>query len=179
MISTPSRAHGDAVTPEEFRGAFRQHAAGVALITAEVGGVPVALTATSVSSVSAAPPVLVMSLSAQSSSAATVRRAATVVVHLLGAGQLDLARLGAAPGVDRFADRSRWARLATGEPYFPAARIWIRGRVVGEMPAGGSSVVAVEALQTNAGAVDTVDECAPLVYHDRAWHRLGAHSRIA
>ena len=112
---------------EQFKAAFRNHAAGVAVITADAGDGPVALTATSVFSVSAEPPLLVFSLSASSSSTPTLTRASTVVVHLLSADQLDLAVLAATSGIDRFADTSIWSRLETGEPYFTAAPVWIRG----------------------------------------------------
>jgi flavin reductase (DIM6/NTAB) family NADH-FMN oxidoreductase RutF len=170
------------VTPEEFKAAFRNHPAGVAVITADAGEGPVALTATSVFSVSVAPPLLVFSISELSSSTPTIRRSETVVVHLLGAAQLDIAKLGATSGIDRFADTSIWERLPTGEPYFPAAHAWIRGRVVNTMEAGGSTVVAVQALETKAPAADDPSADAataePLVYHNRTWHRLGDHSKI-
>jgi flavin reductase (DIM6/NTAB) family NADH-FMN oxidoreductase RutF len=75
-----------------------------------------------VSSVSADPPLLTFSISALSSASTTLQRADTVVVHLLDADDLDLARLGATSGVDRFADRAAWSRLATGEPVFAGVR---------------------------------------------------------
>jgi flavin reductase (DIM6/NTAB) family NADH-FMN oxidoreductase RutF len=161
---------------DSFKAVFRNHPAGVAVITADAGDGPVGLTATSVFSVSAEPPLLVFSVSGQSSSAPTIRAADTVVVHLLGAQQLDLATLCATSGIDRFADATIWDRLITGEPYFPAAQSWIRGRVIERMDAGGSTVIAVHALQ--AGTSDEADSSEPLVYHNRTWHRLGSHSRI-
>jgi flavin reductase (DIM6/NTAB) family NADH-FMN oxidoreductase RutF len=162
------------LSPEAFKLAFRGHAAGVAVITADAGDGPVGLTATSVFSVSADPPLLIFSISDQSSSAPTIRRASTVVVHLLGAGQLRIARLCATSGVDRFADTSLWARLPTGEPYFPSAHAWIRGRVIDRMTAGSSTVVAVHALESRISD----EESEPLVYHNRTWHHLGTHSRL-
>jgi len=159
----------------DFKLAFRNHAAGVALITADAGDGPIALTATSVFSISAEPPLLVFSVSSGSSSAPTLARADTVIVHLLGAAQIDLARLGATSGIDRFADRSIWDRLITGEPYFPASPVWIRGKVINRMEAGSSTVYAVHALQ--AKLPEEGAETAPLVYHNRTWHALGPHSR--
>ncbi|MBF4574054.1 flavin reductase family protein [Herbiconiux sp. VKM Ac-1786] len=179
LVAHPS---APTVTPEEFKAAFRNHPAGVAVITADAGDGPVALTATSVFSVSVEPPLLVFSISELSSSTPTIRRSETVVVHLLGAAQLDIAKLGATSGIDRFADTSIWTRLPTGEPYFPAAHAWIRGRVVNTMEAGGSTVVAVQALETKAPPADDPAADAataePLVYHNRTWHRLGDHSKI-
>ncbi|MCU1476845.1 MAG: flavin oxidoreductase [Subtercola sp.] len=179
LVQHPS---SETVTPDEFKAAFRNHPAGVAVITADAGDGPVALTATSVFSVSVVPPLLVFSISELSSSTPTIRKADTVVVHLLGADQLDIAKLGATSGIDRFADTEIWKRLPTGEPYFPAAHAWIRGRIVNKMEAGGSTVVAVQALETKAPAPG--DEAAdaklahPLVYHNRTWHRLDENSKI-
>lgn len=171
----------DVLSAEDFKAAFRNHPAGVAVITADADG-PVALTATSVFSVSADPPLLVFSLSAQSSSTPTLMRADTVVVHLLSADQLDLAILAATSGIDRFADTSIWSRLETGEPYFVAAPVWIRGRVVDRMEAGASTVLAVEALEARSPQRGSPDVDAarsrPLVYHNRTWHELGEGSKI-
>lgn len=171
---SPSSVIGG-LSAADFKLAFRNHAAGVALITADAGDGPVALTATSVFSVSAEPPLLIFSISSASSSAPTIRRAETLIVHLLGAEQIGLARLGATSGIDRFADTTLWDRLITGEPYFPSAHAWIRGRVINRMEAGTSTVIAVHALQ--AKLPEEAGDAAPLVYHNRQYHSLGEHSR--
>ena len=164
------------LSASEFKAAFRQHPSGIAVITADAGNGPVAMTASSVFSVSAEPPVLVFSVSQMSSAAPTLLAADTLVVHMLSAENLNLALLGAASGVDRFADTSLWARLETGEPYFVDANAWIRGRVVDRMSIGESTVVAVHAL---SASVPLNGETAnPLVYHNRTWHQLGTDSRI-
>jgi flavin reductase (DIM6/NTAB) family NADH-FMN oxidoreductase RutF len=163
------------LSPAEFKLAFRQHAAGVAVVTADAGDGPVGLTATSVFSVSAEPPLMVVSISGGSSSAPTIGRAETVVVHLLGVRQLPLARLFATRGADRFADPSIWRRLPTGEPHLPDVPVWIRGRVVSRMAAGDSTVIAIHALESAHSAGPATK---PLVYHDRTWHALGDASRV-
>lgn len=165
------------LSSDDFKAAFRQHPAGVAVITADAGYGPVLLTATSVSSVSADPALLMFSLSAHSSSTPAIRRAETVVVHLLGAGQLGLAQLGATSGIDRFADTDRWSTLPSGDVYFPEARAWIRGRILTSMDAGGSVIVLVEAIE--ASSPRDSSEQVPLVYYNRTWHELGDHSQIA
>jgi flavin reductase (DIM6/NTAB) family NADH-FMN oxidoreductase RutF len=179
----PDHGHSPAhslggLNPDEFKLAFRNHPAGVAVITADAGNGPVGLTATSVFSVSAEPPLLVFSVSSQSSSAPTIQRADTVIVHLLGSDQLDIAQLCATSGIDRFADTSIWDRLITGEPYFPSAHAWIRGKVIERMQAGSSTVVAVHALQAKVPDAAEPATSGPLVYHNRTWHELGEHSRI-
>jgi flavin reductase (DIM6/NTAB) family NADH-FMN oxidoreductase RutF len=108
------RGFADMLSADDFKSAFRNHPAGVAVITADIGAGPVGLTATSVISVSANPPLVVFSLSSASSSTPTVKMAETVVIHLLGAEQIDLAKNFATSGIDRFADKNIWSRLITG-----------------------------------------------------------------
>jgi flavin reductase (DIM6/NTAB) family NADH-FMN oxidoreductase RutF len=163
------------ISPDAFKLAFRQHPGGVALITADPGDRPVALTATSVISISAEPPVLVFSLSALSGSTPIVRASKTVVVHLLSSQRHDLARLGATSGVDRFEDTTRWSRLPTGEPVFHEVENWIRAEVTDHLQVGGSTVVVATAIETSGR---TGSE-APLVYVNRTWHRLDERSELA
>lgn len=66
---------------ERFLSAFGNHPSGVALITADAGDGPAGLTATSVASVSADPPMVMFSASVGSSSTPVVLAARTVVVH--------------------------------------------------------------------------------------------------
>lgn len=172
-MSTNTAVRG--LSPDAFKRVFRNHAAGVAIITADAGNGPVGLTATSVFSVSAEPALSVFSVSDDSSSARTLHKTENVVIHLLSADQVDLAKLCAKSGVDRFADTSLWDRLPSGEPSFPTAQAWILGRVVNRMPAGGATVLAVHALEASEPEGDF---SPPLTYHNRRWHSLGDHSTL-
>ncbi|MEO8528842.1 MAG: flavin reductase family protein [Pseudolysinimonas sp.] len=163
------------LSADAFKLAFRHHAAGVAVVTADAGDGPVGITVSSVFSVSAEPPLMVFSISGRSFSAPTIRRAETLVVHLLDARQLHIARLCSTSGIDRFADTSIWSRLPTGEPHFPGVPVWIRGRVINRMEAGDSTVIAIHALES--GHTDN-PATTPLVYHNRTWHALGDASRL-
>lgn len=167
------------LSADEFKALFRGHPGGVAVITAEGPEGPVSLTATSVASVSAEPPLLIFSVSALSSAAPAILAADTIVVHLLDADDIDVAKLGATSGIDRFADRDSWSRLVTGEPIYHGVRSWVRCSIIERMNAGGSTVIAAHALQ--AGINRDVAPGEPgeaLVYHNRTWHRLGDHSRL-
>lgn len=163
-----------------FLSAFRRHPAGVAVITGDAGEGPVAFTATSVSSLSAEPPIVMFSASVRSSSTPTIRRAETVVIHLLDEDDLSLAQLCATSGIDRFADGSSWERLPTGEVRFHGAASWMRSRVLDTFDVEGSLIVVAEVLE--AGGRNTVDtgepDGRPLVYHARTWHALDEASRI-
>src|SRR6478609_5191085 len=120
--SARPRGMSGSLPADDFKLLFRGHPGGVAVITAAGPDGPVALTATSVSSVSADPPLLTFSLSALSSASPAILSASTVVVHLLDADDLDLARLASTSGADRFADTARWTRLVTGEPVYHGVR---------------------------------------------------------
>ena len=175
--STP--AIGTSVSADDFKRAFRGHPGGIAVITAFGENGPVALTASSVSSVSADPPLLIFSVSALSSATPTIIAADTIVVHLLDAEDISLARAGATSGLDRFADTTTWSRLSTGEPVYHGVRAWLRCKVVSRMDAGGSTVIAAQALQVDVERdLEPGESGAALVYHNRAWHRLGEHSRL-
>lgn len=174
---TTSRFSSGSIDAEGFKSLFRGHPGGVSVITAEGPGGPVALTATSVASISVDPPLLIFSVSTLSSAAPSILAADTVVVHLLDADDLQIAELAATSGVDRFADLDRWTRLATGEPLYHGVRAWTRCAIINRLEAGGSTVVVAHALQ-GAVAREPDHEAGPLVYHNRTWHRLGAGSVI-
>ncbi|MCZ4535951.1 flavin reductase family protein [Gordonia terrae] len=165
------------VGADDYRTIFGDHPAGVAVITADAGDGPAGLTATSVASVSATPPMIVFSLSTSSSAAPTIAAAETVVVHMISSAQMPVALTFATSGIDRFAEEGSWTRLETGEPLLLAATRWMRGRIVSRVEAGAATVVTVEVLEVHVDA-DAIPS-APLVYHARAWHTLGDHSRVS
>jgi len=170
----------ETVDGELFKAVLRGHPGGVAVITADDGTRPVALTASSVSSVSADPPLLVFSTSALSGASEVINRAESVVIHLLDSNDLELAKLAAERGSDRFADRTRWYRLPTGEAVFRGVRSWLRCVVLDRVDAGGSTVTVVRALEGHIERdVEPGQHGDALVYHNRTWHRLGEASKIA
>ncbi len=178
-IVIPDDELAGSIDADTFKAAFRLHPAGVAVVTADPGDGPIAMTVSSLASVSADPPLLVFSASALSSSTPALERSETVVVHMLGADQLWLAKIGATSGIDRFADTSAWERLPTGEPVFPAVYAWMRGKVVYRLEAGNSIICVVHIIE--AQIPDPSHEgqsTTPLVYHARTWHKLGEHSSI-
>jgi flavin reductase (DIM6/NTAB) family NADH-FMN oxidoreductase RutF len=157
---------------DAFREAFRHHPTGVAVITADPGDRPVALTVSSLISVSADPPVVAFSLSTKSGSSAPMLEAESMVVHFLRFADLELARLGATSGADRFGPGVAWERLPTGEPRYTSVATWFRARRIGLLPVEGATLVAAELLDGRVGRDDEPPEAHSLVYQDRRWHRL-------
>jgi flavin reductase (DIM6/NTAB) family NADH-FMN oxidoreductase RutF len=179
-VANEDFASGSGLSASEFKAAFRNHPGGVALVTARGKEGPVAMTVSSLVSVSAEPPLLAFSLSDLSRSSATIRQAETIVVHLLDSARVQLAKLGATGGIDRFADASAWSQLEGGEPHFHAAPIRILCRIVHEVRAGAATIVIAHASRLVSEPLDEVPvvDAAPLVYHNRHWHALSGLSEI-
>ncbi len=100
-----------------FRGAMRQLASGVCLITHGSGEARVGLTATSVSSLSTEPPSLIVCINRSASLYARLRRGDAFGVSVLGAQQAEYADRFAArtglKGAERFAEGS-WIETPAG-----------------------------------------------------------------
>ncbi|GAA4588115.1 flavin reductase family protein [Planotetraspora phitsanulokensis] len=99
---------GRAVDGEQFRRALAAHAAGVVVITAQTGGIPAGLTATSFSSVSLEPPLVSFYVDQASTTWPRMRSADHFAVNVLTSDQGELAARFARKGVDRFAEPTRW-----------------------------------------------------------------------
>lgn len=169
----------ETVSPNEsisglFKEAFRNHPAGVAIVTAESESGPVGLTASSVASVSADPAILAFSLTTESGSAVALCAAETVVVHLLSADNVQLASIFATRGTDRFTDSINWSRLASGEPLLLDAPYALQCRILQREPAGASIILIASVLSIRPNG----DRGEPLVYHNRDFHRLTKHSLV-
>ncbi len=156
--------HDRIATPDDLKSAFREHAVGVALITATTPSGPVGLTASSVASVSVDPLALSFSVTRATGSAGAILRAEAFVVHLLADHHVDLARAFARSGGPRFTREQGWTRFPTGEPLLADARVALRCRAIDTVPVGDSSLVIAEVLEVRFGPA-----APPLVYHDRRY----------
>ncbi|MEU8709254.1 flavin reductase family protein [Streptomyces sp. NPDC048565] len=146
--------------PELLRSVFRQHAAGVAVITAAGAAGPVGFTATSLSSVAAEPPLVSFGVGTSSSSWPVVAETEYVGVHILGEGQHDLAATFARTGADRFGPATDWRSGPEGVPLLGGVVAWLVGRVAARIPAGDHRIVIAEVV-----AGDPSGGGRPLVYH--------------
>lgn len=153
----------------QFKDAFREHPAGIALITATTPEGPVGLTASSVASVSADPAALVFSVTRTTGSAGLILAADTLLVHLLDAHHADIAREFAVSGGERFTEAQGWTELATGEPHLAGSRSALRCRSLTQVPVGGSMLVVAEVLDIHPG-----ESGHPMVYRDRTFLGVGA-----
>ncbi len=169
---------------EAFKTAFGGHPAGVAIITADSVSGPVGITASSVASVSAEPPLLAFSLAAAGKvttdkataggSAAAIAVAESIVVHLLTVQDLELARIFARSKSERFGESMAWTTLETGEPLLFHGGYALRCVILSRTPAGGSLLLAAQVVEVIAPE----GTHPPMVYHSRNFHALGESSKL-
>lgn len=164
------RAPGAERVPGDLlRSVFRRHAAGVAVITAPGGtdGRPAGFTATSLTSVSAEPPLVSFGVGTGSSSWPAVAGAGHVGVHILGEHQGDLAARFARHGADRFAPPTVWREGPEGVPLLDGVLAWLVCRIVAKVPAGDHRLVLAEVV-----AGDPSGDGRPLLYHEGRYNAL-------
>ena len=120
-MSLPTDPAALPFTPEEFRAALGQFTTGVTIVTARTPqGVVLGMTANSFNSVSLSPPLVLWSLSRQSSSMPGFLSASHYAINVLGADQRLLAERFARKGIDRF-DGVSWRAGLTGAPVIDGA----------------------------------------------------------
>ncbi|MGW3117707.1 flavin reductase family protein [Streptomyces sp. NPDC001107] len=154
-------------SPDLLRSVFRRHAAGVAVITARGDAGPVGFTATSLTSVSAEPPLLSFGISTGASSWPAISATDHIGVHILGEHQQDLAATFAKSGADRFGASTAWRTGPEGVPVLDDVLAWLVCRIVGRVPAGDHRIVLAEAVLG-----DPTRPGRPLLYHQGQFNGL-------
>lgn len=166
----PEFDHAPSAEPQVFRDAMSRVAGAVHLIATDGPGGKGGLTATAVTSVSDAPPTLLVCLNRSSRTAAIVRANGAFSVSTLGAGQQELANVFAgrtpARGEHRF-EHGKWLVDALGQPCLADALVGFSCRVEEIKPVASHLVVIGAILDIRLGAAH-----AGLVYTRRAFHAV-------
>ncbi|HZR95463.1 MAG TPA: flavin reductase family protein [Gaiellaceae bacterium] len=147
---------------------MRALATGVVIVTVEVDGRLWGLTINSCCSLSASPPQVLISLAHTASCRQPLLDSGRFGLSVLAEGQRELAELGAVPGgpkhVDVFAER-----LDDGPAMIAGALAHLDCTVSKSFEVSDHTIV----IGVVREAVANVAENAPLLYYDRAFHRLG------
>ncbi|MET7613978.1 flavin reductase family protein [Streptomyces seoulensis] len=167
MTATFGLGSRQPASPDLLRSVFRRHAAGVAVITARGEHGPVGFTATSLSSVSAEPPMISFGIGTGGSSWPVIERTDHVGVHLLAEHQSELAATFARSGADRFGASTAWREGPGGVPVLDDVLAWLVCRIVGRVPAGDHRIVLAEVLLG-----DPSGDGRPLLYHQGRFNAL-------
>ncbi len=181
------------VDPEHFKQAMRSLPTGVAMVTVEVGGRLWGLTINSCCSISTRPPTVLVSLAHSASCRSALLGTRRFGLSILAEEHRELARLGAVPGGPKFLDvfcerpdSSGPATIAGALAHLDCAvertfEVGDHTLVVGLVRSalvrrgapgdegGGAAVGGVGGEGLGSGASTP----RPLLYFDRAFHRLG------
>lgn len=166
MTASPDLGAPQLAGLDVFRSLFRRQASTVSVITARRER-PVGFTATSLTSVSAEPPLLSFGVGTGSSSWPVLATARHVGVHLLGEHQRELAATFARSGADRFAPPTRWLSGPEGIPVLEGVLAWALCEVVARVPAGDHRLLIARVLSG-----DPAGAGRPLLYHDGRFNAL-------
>ncbi len=166
-METDATATGEGA--DQLRAAMRAWTSGVTVVTATYNGEQHGMTVSSFTSISLAPPMIIVSLQTASRTHDMVAKANAFGVTILAAAQQELA--------ERFADQQATMEerldglatetLVTGAPLIAGGLAYLDCRVRQSVAAGMNTLFLAEVVAVRA---DDHDE--PLVYHDRAYRRL-------
>jgi flavin reductase (DIM6/NTAB) family NADH-FMN oxidoreductase RutF len=155
----------------DFRAAMACVCTPVSVVTTIEDGHPHGTTVSAFASQSMTPPMLIVSLSAESDLLAMVRRTGRFGLNVLAAHQSELALRFAVKGTTKFAGAA-WTADA-GAARLAEVAVWaacvVRDVVVG----GDHSVLLGEVMSAETAAVD------PLTYHSREFGTHRRHSEVA
>ena len=155
------------VDPQSYKQLLANWASGVTVVTSFFEGERVGLTASSFSSVSLEPPLVLVCIANRLYTHAFIARSGVFAVNLLSAPQVELGKRFAGfykEIVDRFADL-QCSQSVTGSPLLPGTLAWLDCRVYQAYAGGDHTIYVGEVL---AGAVNDSDN-SPLLYHNRTW----------
>ena len=146
---------------------MRRFPAGVAVITVDLGGERLGLTLGTLVSLSLEPPLVGFAIKREAALHELLRRAGTLGISLLAAGQEGLAQhfargvppIGLWHGVELLD--------GDGPPLLAGAVGWLRGHILAEHPAGTHTFFVGEIDSADPGAADR-----PLAYFRQAYHGL-------
>jgi flavin reductase (DIM6/NTAB) family NADH-FMN oxidoreductase RutF len=166
MSSEVPRAQLASVSPAEFRHACGRFATGVTIASAlDNRGIAHGLTVSSFTSVSLAPPLILICLGHEATMIDVFRRAFHFGISILREGDHALSQRFATPGQDRF-EGVAWCRGQTGVPLIDCALAALECKVHQRLTAGDHDLLVGRVLCTR------VEDGAPLIHHAGRYRRL-------
>jgi flavin reductase (DIM6/NTAB) family NADH-FMN oxidoreductase RutF len=153
---------------QSFKQALAQFASGVTVVTTQHAGERAGVTASSFTSLSLEPPLVLVCLAKGLSAYQLFAQSGVFAVNVLGVHQLELGQrfAGLLPdSEDRF-DGLAYGTATTGSPLLPDSLCWLDCRVWNIYDGGDHSIFVGEVLD-----LDVADANNPLLYYKRDWQR--------
>lgn len=153
------------IDPMQFRNTLAQWASGVTVVTTTHNGLRYGMTASSFSSVSLEPPMILICVGKAAFTHDLLLDTGTFGVNILSAAQLSLGKRFAEKHgnyIDRFSDLDVVIGT-TGSPLLADALAWLECRTVNAVEAGDHTIFIGEVIDTHISNGD------PLLYANRMW----------
>ncbi len=160
------------VDPDAMRRTMRLWSCGVTVVTTSNGQERIGMTASSFTSISLQPPLVLVCLHKQAGTTLLIQESQVYAVSILSADQEALSAQFAGytdlpEGADRFYNAETFT-AATGSPILKEAIGWLDCKVYGIQDGGTHLIFVGEVLATGHQEGPVV----PLVYHNRAYRRF-------
>lgn len=155
----------------DFKRAMGQFASGVTVVTTLHGRTPIGVTASSFTSLSLDPPLVLVSLNKRLFTHNVIAESGVFAVNVLAAHQLELGMrfAGMRPEItDRFAGLQT-VTAVTGSPLLPDSLAWVDCAVWAMYDGGDHTIFVGEVRDLSVSDLDM-----PLLYHNRLWRRSEA-----
>jgi flavin reductase (DIM6/NTAB) family NADH-FMN oxidoreductase RutF len=163
---SPAFEARSSVAPSVFRDALGSVCTPVAVVTSFLDGRPHGTTVGTFSTLSMAPPLVLVALDVASELPSLLRDAGAYAVNVLADGQQDLARAFAHGGPEVF-DRVPWT-LEQGMPRLDGAASWVRCRLEDLLPGGDHLIAIGHVVHAEARDVE------PLLYRSSSFGTLAS-----
>ncbi len=164
----------DIDTAAAFKNGMRRLASGVCVVTTKLTNGPVGLLSTSVTSVSADPPVLLFCVNKSTSSHDAFLSSKSFCVNVLEeADQVVATRFGSPDFRHiRFEDRD-WQKLATGSPALKGCSVSFDCEVISQIAVSTHTIFLGHVLDI----AQWTESCSPLLYWDGEYHPVANERR--
>jgi 3-hydroxy-9,10-secoandrosta-1,3,5(10)-triene-9,17-dione monooxygenase reductase component len=158
-----------AIDPGTLRKVAGRFATGVTVVTAVHNGKPCGITVNSFTSVSLEPPLVLIAVAKKARAYACLEATGRFAVNVLSDAQEGIARLFASLAEDKFAGL-RYRSSPGGQPLLAGIHAWLDCEITERHP-GGRTHTVFTARVTAIGA----GRGRPLLFHRRAYRRIGAY----
>lgn len=164
-MSLPSEAPASAQMASDFRGAMRRLASGVAIVTAKGADGPVGMAATSITSLTAEPPAVLVCVNQSAGIHPSLAPGCPISINILSRHQRDVsAAFGGAVAREKRFEIGHWSTDQHDLPMLDEAQANLACTIENMMPFGTHSIVVAR-----VHAVRLSDAVDPLIYQDGAY----------
>jgi flavin reductase len=164
------------INPTVFKQVLARFATGVTIVTVQHKGQKHGLTASSFTSLSLEPPLVLVCVGKRAYSHELICQSRAFAVNILGQEQLEWGRRFADPAVsDRFAGIEPHLAV-TGSPILPRCLAWVDCRLHDAYTGGDHTIFIGEVVAGDVAVVECADEIRPLLYFNRGWRQLTVSS---